>query len=288
MKRKGFTLTELLIVMAIIAIISSIAAPSISSISKQSRLTADKTTAEAIETSIYEWMSTDYYADTFYSGNMYTSINSGVIGNARLDGRTEQLYSYEFAGTSQLPGVEFADEQQIRHAAIVAIKATSAMKITVKNNEQFIDVPKTSADYGFKYYYKIGRVNPEKVDSAESALGEDEVYKYYVWLDRQGGNVDPNITPKRVKNQESYLSASETMYSFVFDYGSRNINDLKVEISCQEMLYSFEALIETPLIFKPDVYDIRLYENGDLCAEKMDISFTGTEVITFKKNRMPD
>lgn len=281
MKRKGFTLTELLIVMAIIAIISSIAVPSISSISKKSRLTSDKTTAGAIETSIYEWMSTDYFADTFYSGNMYTSVNSGVIGNARLDGRTEQMYSYEFAGTSQLPGVEFADEQQIRHAAIVAIKSASAMKINIRNNEQFIEAPKVAADYGFKYYYKIGRVNPEKVDSAESALGEDEVYKYYVWLDRQGGNIDPDTTPKRLKNQENYVSVSETMYSFIFDFGSRNINDLKVEISCQGMTYSFEALTETPPIFKSDIYDIKLYHNGDLCAEKNGISLSGSQVITF-------
>ena len=281
MKKKGFTLTELLIVMAIVAILASIAVPSISSISKKSRLTADKATAEAIEMSIYEWMSTDYYADTFYSGNMYTSITSGVIGNARLDGRTEQMYSYEFAGTNQLPGVEFADEEQIRHAAIVAIKSSSSMKIEISENEQFIEAPKTAADYGYKYYYKIGRVSPECVDTVESALGSDEVYKYYVWLDRKGGNIDSSTTPKRLKHQENYVSVSEDMYSFVFDFGSRDINELKVEIYHQGMFYFFDAINETPPIFKPGIYDIRLYQNGDICSEKKEVSFSGVEIISF-------
>ena len=282
MRKKGFTLTELLIVMAIVAIMASIAVPSISSISKKAGLSSDMTQAEAIETSIYEWMSTDYYEDTFYSGNMYTSANSGVIGNARLGTRTEQLYSYEFAGTNQLPGVEFSDEQQIRHAAIVAIKSTSSIKIVIKNNEQFIEAPKTASDYGFKYYYKIGRVNPEKVDSNESALGSDEVYQYYVWLDQPGGNIDSTTTPKRLKDQENYISYSETMYAFSFDYGSRNINTLKVEISQQgTMCYSFDAVAVTPAIFKPGAYDIRLYQNGDICVELTGVNISGSTEISF-------
>ncbi len=277
MKKKGFTLTELLIVMAIVAILTSIAVPSISSISKKAGLSSDRTMAESIETSIYEWMSTDYYEDTFYSGNMYTSANSGAIGNARLGTRTEQLYSYEFAGTNQLPGVEFTDERQIRHAAIVAIKATSTTKIIIKNSEQFIEGPKTASDYGFKYYYKIGRVNPEKTDSTESELGNDEVYRYYVWLDQPGGNIDSSIAPKKLKNQESYISTGESMYSFNFNYGSRNINTLKVEISQEgKVSYTFDAVATTPAIFKQGVYTIRLYQNGDLCVELNGVNISGS------------
>ena len=213
---------------------------------------------------------------------MYTSANSGVIGNARLGTRTEQLYSYEFAGTNQLPGVEFTDEHQIRHAAIVAIKSTSSIKVVIKNNEQFIESPKTASDYGFKYYYKIGRVNPEKIDSTQSALGSDAVYQYYVWLDQPGGNIDSTATPKRLKNQENYISTSETMYKFLFNYGSRNINNLKVEISQQGMMsYSFDAVVETPAIFKPDVYDVRLYQNGDLCVELIGVNISGNTEISF-------
>lgn len=282
MEKKGFTLTELLIAMAVVAIMTSIAVPSVLSVSRKAGLSSDRTQAEAIEMSIYEWMKTDYYDDTFYSGNMYSSANSGVIGNARLGTRTEQMYSYEFAGTEQLPGVEFTDEQQIRHAAIVAIKSASSIKVVIKNYEQFTDSPKAASDYGFKYYYKIGIVNPEKVDSGESALGTDEVYRYYVWLDRPGGNIDSSAIPKRLKNQENYISTSERMYSFRFNFGSRNIATLKVEISQQEeMCCSFDAVTVTSAIFKPGIYDIRLYQNGDLCAELQGVNFTGEEVISF-------
>ena len=63
------------------------------------------------------------------------------------------------------------------------------MKIITRGAEQFIEPPKAGAQYGFKYYYKIGRVNVEHIDATQSELGPDDVYKYYVWLDRTGGNI---------------------------------------------------------------------------------------------------
>lgn len=283
MKKRGFTLTEIMVALAIVAIMSAIAVPTISSISRKAGLSADSTTAESLETSIYEWMSTDYFDDTFYSGNLYTSVNAGAIGNARIGGRTEQLYSYDFAGTDQLPGTELTDVEQIRHATIVALKSTSNIRIIIKDNEQFIEGPKTASDYGFKYYYKIGRVNAEKVDATESALGNDAVYQYYVWLDRPGGNADSNTIPKNLKNEMNYISLGESFYSFSFDFGSRNISNLKVEISqAGKTSFTFEATAQTPAMFKPDVYDIRLYQNGDLVSEKLGVTLSSSaSVISF-------
>ena len=72
------------------------------------------------------------------------------------------------------------------------------------------------------------------------------------------------------------------VYSFSFDYGSRNINTLKVEISQQGiMCYSFDAVSETPAIFKPGVYDIRLYQNGDVCVELTGVNISGSTEVSF-------
>lgn len=59
MKKRGFSLTELLVVMAILAITVSIGIPVISSISRKAGLEADRVTAASIETSIDFWISTD-------------------------------------------------------------------------------------------------------------------------------------------------------------------------------------------------------------------------------------
>lgn len=281
MKRKGFTLTELMVVLAIVAVLTAIAIPSVSSLTRKAGLSSDAATAQAIETGIYEWMRTDYYDDTFYRRNMYTFTGAGAISNASIGGRTEQLYSYAFAGTDQLPGIEFSDEQLIRHAAIVAIKGTSGQKIVIENREQFVEGPKTASDYGFKYYYKIGRVNTEKVDSTESALGNDPVYQYYVWLDRPGGNIDTAVVAKHAKNAENYVSTNAGLYAFNFDFRHRNINNLKVEISQEGMSHSFDAVTETPQMFKPGAYDIRLYENGDLRVELLGVVLSSTTKVVF-------
>ena len=59
-------------------------------------------------------------------------------------------------------------------------------------------------------------------------------------------------------------------------------NTLKVEISQQgTMCYSFDAVAVTPAIFKPGVYDIRLYQNGDLCVELTGVNISGNTEISF-------
>ena len=123
---------------------------------------------------------------------------------------------------------------------------------------------------------------PSTAKTSTERRSTDEVYQYYVWLDQPGGNIDSSTTPKRLKDQENYVSYSETMHAFSFDYGSRNINTLQVEISQQgTMCYSFDAVTVTPAIFKPGVYDIRLYQNGDLCVELTGVSISGGTEISF-------
>ena len=275
--KKGFTLVEMLVVIAILAIIAAIAVPMVSSVGSKAGKSADSIKTQSVETAIDSWMDTDYADENFYRTNLFTSASVGEATASRIGGKTEQMYSYYFAGTGQLPGVELLDEAEIRHSVITAIKATSGMKILVRNGEQFIESPQTGSQYGFKYYYKIGRVNTELVDSTTSALGNDEVYRYYIWLDRTGGVIDTTTVPKSYKNSEYLYVASETLCKIVFDFGSHDIRDIRIVIEQEGMLsYTFNAVDETPAMFKPGIYNIFFYENGDLVSSVLGVDITAS------------
>lgn len=275
--KKGFTLVEMLMVIAILAIVAAIAVPMVSSVGSKAGKSADSVKAQSIETAIDAWMDTDYSDANFYRTNLFTSASVGEATASRIGGRTEQMYSYYFAGTGQLPGVELLDEAEIRHSVITAIKATSGMKILVRDGEQFIESPQTGSQYGFKYYYKIGRVNAELVDATTSALGNDEVYRYYVWLDRTGGVIDSTTVPKSYKNSEYLYVASETLCKIIFDFGSHDRRNIRVVIEQEGMLsYTFDAVDETPAMFKPGIYNIYFYENGDLISSVLDVDITAS------------
>jgi len=275
--KKGFTLVEMLVVVAILAIIAAIAVPMVSSIGSKAGKSADSIKAQSVETAIDAWMDTDYSNENFYRTNLFTSASVGEATASRIGGRTEQMYSYYFAGTGQLPGVELVNEAEIRHSVITAIKATSGMKILVRNGEQFIESPQTGSQYGFKYYYKIGRVNAELVDATTSALGNDEVYRYYIWLDRIGGVIDSTTVPKSYKNSEYLYVASETLCKIVFDFGGRDSRNIRIIIEQEGMLrYTFDAVDETPAMFKPGIYNIYFYENGDFVGSVIGVDITAS------------
>ena len=275
--KKGFTLVEMLVVVAILAIIAAIAVPMVSSIGSKAGKSADSIKAQSVETAIDAWMDTDYSDENFYRTNLFTSASVGEATASRIGGRTEQMYSYCFAGTGQLPGVELVNEAEIRHSVITAIKATSGMKILVRNGEQFIESPQTGSQYGFKYYYKIGRVNAELVDATTSALGNDEVYRYYIWLDRTGGVIDSTTVPKSYKNSEYLYVASETLCKIVFDFGGRDSRNIRIIIEQEGMLrYTFDAVDETPAMFKPGIYNIYFYENGDFVSSVIGVDITAS------------
>ena len=275
--KKGFTLVEMLVVVAILAIIAAIAVPMVSSIGGKAGKSADSIKAQSVETAIDAWMDTDYSDENFYRTNLFTSASVGEATASRIGGRTEQMYSYYFAGTGQLPGVELVDEAEIRHSVITAIKATSGMKILVRNGEQFIESPQTGSQYGFKYYYKIGRVNAELVDATTSALGNDEVYRYYIWLDRTGGVIDATTVPKSYKNSEYLYVASETLCKIAFDFGGRDSRNIRIIIEQEGMLrYTFDAVDETPAMFKPGIYNIYFYENGDFVSSVIGVDITAS------------
>ena len=270
--RKGFTLVELLISVSLLAILAAIAIPVFTSVNSKAGSSEDSVTAESIEIAIDSWMNTDYSEDGFYRTNLFngTSIEEAAV--SRIGGLTEQMYSYHYAGTGQLPGVELTDEKQIRHSVITAIKATSAIRLETKDAEQFVKCPKLGSQYGFKYYYKIGRVNVEPIDASQSAFGNDEVYSYYVWLDRSGGVIDSVTVPKNHKNSETYYVTEEPLYTMTFDYGNFNKAQMRIVVEQEGMLScTFDGITQTPAMFKLGTYNIYFYNKGDLVSIKTEI-----------------
>ncbi len=263
--KRGFTLIELLVVIGIIAVMLLIAVPVVSNIQEKSELSADAVFAEEIETAVYDWMSLDYSSENFQRNNLFSSRYSGQVKELYINGYAEQTYSYYYAGTEQLPGVEETREEAIRHSVITALKSVSSIKIIVRDGEQFIESPKAGAQYGYKYYYKIGRVNTERLDSTESALGNDEIYRYYVWRDRTGGVVGGTTTPKLSKETDSFYVAQEALSGFEFGFGTRDISKIMIEIEMDgKQSYTIYGAETTPRIFGNGTYSLRFYYNGSL------------------------
>lgn len=63
MGKKGFTLTELLIVIAVLAVLAVVAVPVVVSVNEKAGLHTDRITAQSVETAIEMWMNTDYGED---------------------------------------------------------------------------------------------------------------------------------------------------------------------------------------------------------------------------------
>ena len=123
-------------------------------------------------------------------------------------------------------------------------------------------------------------MNVERVDSTTSALGNDEVYRYYVWLDRTGGNIGGTVTAKQYKNTAVLNVPADTLCYFTFDFGSRNISTLRVVVEQEEaQSYSFDGVSETPIMFGKGTYNFYCYQNGELVATAM-----GIETLTNMTN----
>lgn len=281
MGKKGFTLTELLIVIAVLAILAVVAVPVVVSVNEKAGLHTDRITAQSVETAIEMWMNTDYSEDGFLRTNLYSSVSDGEPAQGRIGGLTEQMYSYEFAGTKQLPGIELTEETEIRHAVITAVKATSDMKLVVKSGEQFILPPKAGSHYGFKYYYKIGKVSVEK--DTQQTLENEDIYNYFVWLDKQGGNISGDISEKRRKNQSSFDTAPEALCAFSFNLGERAADKVSIEIKQGEQVCTVKGVNETARMFKPGVYTLNFYYMGEKYKTIVNFELTvGSDTIDAK------
>lgn len=89
---KGFTLVELIIVIAILAIIMLIAIPNFSGIQQRMQVRADKATAAQIGKAVRVWY-TDYTTDAALKASIANDATNGTTTNNFLNSGAVTLYS---------------------------------------------------------------------------------------------------------------------------------------------------------------------------------------------------
>ena len=176
-KNKGFTLVELIVVLAILAIIASIAMPFVNGYLYDSKLNADKAVASDMQNAIDMWMHLDRTPDV-------DKVNYSYLGvTEKIGTMSEYQYYNTYAGTSQLPGTEFTDEADIRKAVLSAMKSVMGNKLII-NSDWTIESPKAGTLLSYRYYYRLGLIKIKEYTEKEKT--GDELESYYITLDRVG------------------------------------------------------------------------------------------------------
>lgn len=282
--KKGYTLVELLIVIAIMSILIGISVPVISGVINSSRLRADQTYAKGLQASIELWLTENPTDSVVYYHNLSTD---------------EAKYTNKYMGTNQLPGIEFTNANNIRMATITAIKSLSTEPIEMDaDNKGYIAHPSANG-YGYKYYYRLGVVSVEKIDSPIN-LHSGEGSSFFIWLDKTTADASLCTIPiDKIEKIEGATESSVPQATFRFNFALTDGQDIEkcvFEISNDECSYTLSGKSESANVFIPGKYNLKFYYNGTLKYNNpievkqshitdnlVKVSFTGS-VLQFSSN----
>lgn len=292
--RKGYTLIELLIVIGIISVLAAISVPVVSGIVQRAKLNSDNTIAQNYESAISIWKTEVPTDEIVY----YKNLSS----NASIGSLSQIAYTNYYMGTLQFPGTEFTNANSIRNATIAAIESVALENFNPDASGNYYLPHPESSGYGFKYYYRAGKISVEKVDSTH-VISNDELHKYWIWLDDQPSapvSICPTTISKysRIEGATS-SSVPKPTFSFVFSIGaSADVSKCVFEINDGQCSYTLSGKNTTAQVFTEGIYEIKYFYSGELKANssfevktiniqsgKVTISFDGNSSMQLTSNK---
>ncbi|MCQ2012346.1 prepilin-type N-terminal cleavage/methylation domain-containing protein [Clostridium butyricum] len=111
-KKKGFTLVELIIVIAVIAVLAAVAIPKFGAVKKDANLSADKANAKIIATAVASAIADGTtVADGPVASSVYASkLDGGALPKPKTTGANSFKVSYTVAGGTVVTLVDSADK----------------------------------------------------------------------------------------------------------------------------------------------------------------------------------
>lgn len=246
-KRKGFTLVELLVILAIIAVVASVAVPLILNMQSHAESADLENTITQVELAMKQYKVSG--SKTATGLDKLSNENDGLF-------ISEQQIFLDNAGKGLLPGGQLQNTDivdvtatmndvaydLIRKEAIVAVKGFTNLRVIDTEEDPkhnyFLDV-KVPEGMAIVYNYLNGKVSLENINEMESkqVVGEDgvvDISAFYVYLTKPGGNGmeisgGGGLIPQNPdEDDETYLGS---FYLRVVDWATKEaLSDVSVDL----------------------------------------------------------